>query len=51
MHAHEGMKASGVQAHQIELDEEFVRLVKNVKSNVTDSQVHELIAKEFSTAD
>ena len=51
MHAHEGMKASGVHAHEIELDKEFVRLVKNVKSNVTDSQAHELITKEFSTTD
>ena len=33
MHANEGMKVHRVHAHQIELDEDFARTVKNVKSN------------------
>lgn len=47
MHANEGMKVHGVHAHQVELDEDFVRMVKNVKSNLTDSQVRELITEEL----
>lgn len=47
MHANEGMKVHGVHAHQVALDEDFLRMVKNVKSNLTDSQVRELIREEL----
>ena len=31
------MKVHGVHAHQVELDEDFLLMVKSVKSNLTDS--------------
>ena len=51
IHAHEGMKAHDIHAHQIELNTDFIRMVKAVKSEATDSQAHELITKELSTND
>ncbi len=47
MHAHVGMKANDVHAHQLELNAEFVRVLKSVKSNATDSEAGELIRERF----
>ncbi len=41
------MKANDVHAHQLELNAEFVRVLKSVKSNATDSEAGELIRERF----
>ena len=48
MHTHEGMEASGLHAHQIKLDKDFVRLVRTVKSNAADSEANKMVLKELS---
>ena len=47
MHANTGMKANDVQAHQLQLSAEFIREIKSVKSNATDTEVSELICESF----
>ena len=50
MHTHEGMKARNIHAYQMKLDAEFLRMVKGVKSDATDSDVNKFIAKELSVS-
>jgi hypothetical protein len=47
MHTHEGMKAHDTHAHQMKLDAEFLRMVKDVKSDATDSEAHKHIAEKL----
>ena len=47
MHANAGMKANNVHANQVEPTGEFVRLMKSVKSNATDSEASKLILESF----
>ena len=50
MHTREGMKARNIHAHQMKLVAEFLRMLKGVKSDVTDSDVNKFIAKELSVS-
>ena len=50
MHTHGGMKARNIHAHQMKLDAEFLRMVKGVKSDATDSDVNKFIANELSVS-
>ena len=47
MHANSGMKANDVQAHQLQLSAEFIKTIKSVKSNATDTEASELIRQGF----
>lgn len=48
MHTHAGMRAQEMHAHQLKLDAEFLRMVKDVKSDATDSEAHERTSKQLS---
>ena len=48
MHTNQGMKAMGIHAHQIKLDNMLLELVQKVKSSATNSQAHEIINNELS---
>ena len=48
MHANSGMKANDVQAHQLQLSAEFIKTIKSVKSNATDTEASELIRQGFN---
>ena len=47
MHANTSMKANDVQAHQLQLSAEFIREIKSVKSNATDTELSELVCESF----
>lgn len=46
MHTHEVLGVRWMYAHQLFLDSEFFRLVKDDKSDAADDKIHERIAKE-----
>ena len=48
MHTNQGIKAMGIYAHQIKLDDMLLELVQKVKSSATNSQAHEIINNELS---
>ena len=48
MHTYQGMKAMGIHAHQIKLDDMLLELVPKVKSSATNSQAHDIINNELS---
>ena len=39
------MKANGLHAHDVTLDNNFLRLIRSVKSSATDSEALEIIVK------
>jgi hypothetical protein len=51
MHTHEGMKAQEIHAPQMKLSAEFLRIVKDVKSDATDSEANKHIAKLLTLND
>ncbi len=51
MHTNEGMKAQEIHALQMKLDAEFLHIMKDVKSDATDSEAQKHIAKLLTLND